>query len=487
MSILTSPVAVDEIVPAPDAAAAFELLPPRPHRFLLESAGGPPDLCRHTFIGCDPFLRLIAKGRRVQVIDGGRADRFEADPLALLDALLQQRPAVPAPGLPPFVGGAVGYFAYDLGRLIERLPGTPVDDLGLPDLHLCFYDHVLAIDHRSDRAWALALPLPGREETAFAGARELGRAARRAARARARDAIGPGEPSRAAAPDPEAVAGLRSNFTPQAYRNAVARAIEYVYAGDIFQVNLAQRFTAPLPCSPWALYRRLRSINPAPFAAFLDAGEFQVISASPERFLRVDPAAGRRVETRPIKGTRPRGATPERDLELAEELVGSEKDRAELNMIVDLERNDLGRVCEIGTVRVPEVRRLEAYPTVFHTVATVEGILRPGVGTVDLLRATFPGGSITGAPKVRAMEIIDELEPVRRGVYCGAIGYLGFDGAIDLNIAIRTMVAVNGQVHFHAGGGIVADSDPQAEFEETLAKARALMQALGMAREAVRA
>jgi aminodeoxychorismate synthase component I len=258
----------------------------------------------------------------------------------------------------------------------------------------------------------------------------------------------------------------------------VRRAIAYIRAGDIFQVNLSQRFCAPWPWDPWLLYRRLRRANPAPFAAFLDGGRWAVVSASPERFLQVDPRT-RRVETRPIKGTRPRGRTPEEDARYAEMLLQSEKDLAELVMIVDLARNDLGRVCAYGTVSVPELRRLEAYPTVWHTVAVVEGRLRPGVGPAELLRATFPGGSITGAPKVRAMEIIEELEPVRRGVYTGAIGWLGWDGALDLSIAIRTFVVTGGEAYFHAGGGIVADSDPAAEYEETLAKALGLVRALG--------
>ena len=271
--------------------------------------------------------------------------------------------------------------------------------------------------------------------------------------------------------------GLHSNFTRPAYCRAVERALEYIRAGHIYQVNLSQRFTAPMRGDVESLYDRLRAANPAPFAAFLDAGDFQIVSASPERFLQFDPVT-RRVETRPIKGTRRRGATPAEDEQLKAELIASEKDAAELVMIVDLERNDLGRVCDYGSVRVPDLRRVEAYPTVWHTVATVEGRLRPGATRADLLRAAFPGGSITGAPKIRSMQIIEELEALRRHVYCGAIGYLGFDGRMDLNIAIRTITVANGQAYFHAGGGIVADSDPKEEYEETLHKARALANAL---------
>src|SRR5688572_31441638 len=270
--------------------------------------------------------------------------------------------------------------------------------------------------------------------------------------------------------------GLRSTFTHRGYLDAVAKVREYIVAGDIFQANLSQRFQAPLREPPFALYRRLRRRNPAPFAAYLAFGDVTVLSASPERFLRLDP--DRQVETRPIKGTRPRGLGPMHDAALGRALAESEKDRAENVMIVDLLRNDLSRVCRPGTVRVPELFALEQHPTVHHLVSTVLGELEPGADAVDLVRAAFPGGSITGAPKVRAMEIIAELEPTRRGVYCGSIGYLSATGAMDTSIVIRTFLALRGQVYFQAGGGIVADSDPEQEYRETLDKARALIQTL---------
>jgi para-aminobenzoate synthetase component 1 len=269
---------------------------------------------------------------------------------------------------------------------------------------------------------------------------------------------------------------LRSSFTHRGYLDAVARVREYIVAGDIFQANLSQRFEAPLPDSPWAFYRRLRTRNAAPFAAYLDFPEATVLSASPERFLRVD-AAGC-VETRPIKGTRPRGHGPEHDAALGQALVESAKDRAENLMIVDLMRNDLSRVCAPGTVRVPELFALERYATVHHLVSTVVGELTPGADALTLLRAAFPGGSITGAPKVRAMEIIAELEPSQRGVYCGAVGYCSVTGELDTSIAIRTAVALDDHVYFSAGGGIVADSDPEQEYRETLDKARGVIGAL---------
>jgi aminodeoxychorismate synthase component I len=267
---------------------------------------------------------------------------------------------------------------------------------------------------------------------------------------------------------------LHSTFTRRAYLDAVTRAIEYIRAGDVFQVNLSQRFTAPLTDPPGQIYRRLLERAPAAYGGLLDFGEFALICNSPELFLRVTPQpdGSRHVITRPIKGTRPRAAGME------QELRQSAKDQAELNMIVDLERNDLGRVCEIGSVKVTEPRVIETHPTVYHGVATIEGILRRDVTFVDLLRAAFPGGSVTGAPKIRAMQIIDELEPVRRGPYCGAIGWLGPDGSMEFNIAIRTMIVQGGRVHIPVGGGIVADSDPAAEYEETLVKARAMFAAL---------
>ncbi|MBI3241674.1 MAG: aminodeoxychorismate synthase component I [Chloroflexi bacterium] len=443
----------------------FDRLPHEPFRFLLESQGGPGDIARWSFLSHRPFLRFQSRGRVLTLWDDKGTRQWEGDPLEAMETLLAQHAVAASPGSPPFTGGAVGYFSYDLGRQIERLPDTAHDDLQLPEIHLAFYDHLIAIDHHQQSGALIALPLPGRETKAIEAAQELIQFLRNS----------PPSPELAFRVQERRV---RSNFTRPQYCQSVERALERIGAGHIYQVNLSQRFTAPLNSSAESLYRILRANNPAPFAAFLDLGDFQIVSASPERFLFVAPLA-RRVETRPIKGTRPRGKTPGDDERLKAELIASEKDAAELVMIVDLERNDLGRVCEFGSVRVPDLRRVEAYPTVWHTVATVEGRLRPNVTRADLLRATFPGGSITGAPKIRAMQIIEELEGLRRHVYCGSIGYLGFDGTLDLNIAIRTLTLVNGQAYFHAGGGIVADSQPEDEYEETLHKAQALANALG--------
>src|SRR6185437_15025448 len=327
----------------------------------------------------------------------------------------------------------IGYLSYDLGRSFESLPVRASDDLGLP---LMSFVHCAPSNEETSEPRVLPEKLIGTT---------------------------PG--------------GLRSTFSRPAYLQAVGRAIEYIGAGDVFQVNLSQRFSLPQPASARQIYQRLLSQSPAAYGALLDFGSFALVSNSPELFLSIEPepeTGNRRLITRPIKGTRPR--QPGMDIEL----LRSAKDQAELNMIVDLERNDLGRVCRVGSVKVTQPRTIEAHPTVFHGVATIEGILRDDCGFAETINALFPGGSITGAPKIRAMEIIEELEPVRRGPYCGAIGYLAADGSAQFNIAIRTMIVKDGQIHIPVGGGIVADSDPDAEYEETLVKARAMFAALGI-------
>jgi para-aminobenzoate synthetase component 1 len=375
----------------------------------------------------------------------------------------------------PFVGGAVGYLSYDLCRFIERLPSTAIDDLKLPECYFGFYDFVLAFDNLQGKTYAVSTGFPELRED-----KRIKRAQERLNEMKAILAEAPSSDIEASFISPSAPMGqvnLKGGFTHQQYADAVEKCRQYIIAGDIFEVNLSQRFEAELSITPYELYRRLRQINPAPFACYLDFDEVTVVGASPERFLRL---RGDRVETRPIKGTRPRGKTPEGDKARAEELVGSPKDRAENIMIVDLERNDLGRVCRFGTVRVTELAILEEFPTVFHLTSTVEGQLREGKNGIDLLKATFPGGSITGAPKIRAMEIIDELEPTKRSVYTGSIGYLSFNGDLDLNIVIRTFLVKGKKAYFQVGGAVVYDSDPEAEYQETLDKARALIHALGV-------
>jgi para-aminobenzoate synthetase component 1 len=465
-----------------------------PYLLFLDSATGAAlagdahQLGRYSFLAADPARVLRSKGAVTEIgTPGARWTALRTDPLIALREMLG--PVVPpVSGLPPFQGGAAGYIGYDYGAVLERLPAPRFDDLAIPDVILGLYDWVIAWDHRLGTAWIISTGLPETGPARERRARERlamvrGRLRRRVTAAPHSTAGVPGNGPDEAPSYPvvgvegAAGIGLRSSFTHRGYLDAVTRVRDYIVAGDIFQANLSQRFEAPFAEPPFALYGRLRQGNPAAFAAYLGFGELAAVSASPERFLRLD-ENGRHVETRPIKGTRPRGLGPMHDAHLGRALSESDKDRAENVMIVDLLRNDLSRVCRPGTVRVPELFALEQHPTVHHLVSTVVGELEPAADAVDLLRAAFPGGSITGAPKVRAMEIIAELEPSRRGVYCGSIGYISATGAMDTSIVIRTYLALRGRVYFQAGGGIVADSDPELEYRETLDKARALIGAL---------
>ena len=467
-----------------------------PYLLFLDSAPGTAraadthQLGRYSFLAADPARIVRSKGRRTEIGGpGGPWMPVDADPLLHLRDVLAPFAAEPVSGLPPFQGGAAGYIGYDYGAVLERLPATRFDDLAIPDVMLALYDWVIAWDHRLETAWIVSTGLPERGAARAVRARERLALVRERLRGPARPAPRPPARAPATSSPPEAPSypvlgvegaapiGLRSTFTHRGYLDAVTRVRDYIVAGDIFQANLSQRFQAPLTEPTFDLYARLRRGNPAAFAAYLDFGDVRVMSASPERFLRLD-ENGRHVETRPIKGTRPRGLGPMHDAALGRALSESDKDRAENVMIVDLLRNDLSRVCRPGTVRVPELFALEQHPTVHHLVSTVVGELDPAADAIDLLRAAFPGGSITGAPKVRAMEIIAELEPSQRGVYCGSIGYLSTTGAMDTSIVIRTYLALRGRVYFQAGGGIVADSDPELEYRETLDKARALIGAL---------
>jgi para-aminobenzoate synthetase component I len=469
---------IDQLPRVPDVEQAFLALASRPHCLWLDSALRDPQRGRYSFLAADPFVFLEVPA------DG-------SDGLSRLADCLDRFQTPSLPDLPPFQGGAAGLFGYDLHRSLERISPPRFDEFGVPALAIALYDVVLAIDHQLDRAWIISQGFPERDPQRRADrARERAGEFRRwltsaasgatvatppdsadcdaACRLLSRDALAPQFP----VPGPD---GLTSNFTADDYRRTVQRVVDYIRAGDVFQVNLAQRLLFPEQDAAPALYLRLRHRNAAPFAGYFDLGKHQIVSASPERFLSVRHG---RVETRPIKGTRQRMWRPEADLYAGAELQHSEKDRAENVMIVDLLRNDLSPVCQPESVCVTQLCGLEIYQYVQHLVSVVTGQLRDGMTSLDLLRTTFPGGSITGAPKVRAMEIIAELEPTARGAYCGSLGYIGFDGTTDLNILIRTITAGRGWWQLPVGGGIVAQSDPQREYEETWHKAIGLIRAL---------
>jgi para-aminobenzoate synthetase component 1 len=495
---MTNPL-VEPLGPTADPADVCALFLDLPYVLFLDSAATQHPDAHYSFLTADPPQVVRSKGPATQLWNANGGWRaVPGDALSAARALLPREPSEPVSGLPPFQGGLAGYLGYDWGAVLERLPRPRYDDLAVPDVILGLYDWVIAWDHRIGTAWLISTGLPaegsGRETRArermdLVRARLGGRGAARQQRQGLRSAAvlepASAPPPRSPAAPSYPVLGidgaqsidLRSTFTRRGYLDAVQRVRDYIVAGDIFQANLSQRFESRWTEPPFELYRRLRRRNPAPFAAYLGFGDLAVLSASPERFLRLHEDR-RHIETRPIKGTRPRGLGPMHDAALGRALAESEKDRAENVMIVDLLRNDLSRVCRPGTVRVPELFALEHHPTVHHLVSTVVGEIQPGAGAVELIRAAFPGGSITGAPKVRAMEIIAELEPTQRGVYCGSIGYVSATGAMDSSIVIRTYLALRGQVYFQAGGGIVADSDAELEYRETLDKARGLIETL---------
>ncbi len=442
-------------------------LAPGEPAFLLESADQGQRVGRWSFIGFRPRAVL-----RWSLGDGG-------DPYALAAEHVARFEQAPMSDAPPFTGGAVGYFGYDLVRTVEPLGDPPGglggDPLGLPDMALMLSDALVVFDHLRHTVTILVnadlQAEPDIERAYGLAARTIGEI---------RGALaGP-------VPRPQPAAGVRtppdfqSNMPREQFEAMVERIVRYIYAGDAFQVVPSQRWSAAVPVEAFSIYRGLRAVNPSPYMYFLDFGDFQVAGASPEPLLTV---TGRHVATKPIAGTRPRGANPEEDRRIAGELLADEKERAEHVMLVDLGRNDLGRVCEYGSVTVDELMEIESYSHVMHIVSSVSGTLRPGVGAMDALRAVLPAGTLSGAPKVRAMQIIDELEPVKRGGYGGAIGYLSYAGDLDTAIHIRTVVVKDGVAHVQAGGGTVADAKPAYEYEESVAKARAAMRAIALACE----
>jgi anthranilate synthase component 1 len=450
--------------------------------FLLESAEQG-QVGRYSFVGLRPRAVLRWSDGTLSEWSGEAAAskqppaRSEAapDPYAAVAARLGEFEPAPVEDLPPFVGGAVGFFGYDLVRTVEPLGEPNPDPLGLPDMALMVTDAMLVFDHLRHELTILACAFAEEEEGGIDAAYQRAAATIAEMRERLRGAV-PVSPGAALAEPPEFV----SNLEREEFEAAVSRIVEYVHAGDAFQVVPSQRFSAPAPVEAFSVYRGLRAVNPSPYMYFLEFGDFQLAGASPEPLVKV---IGDRVEARPIAGTYPRGANEEEDRRLAERLVNDAKERAEHVMLVDLGRNDLGRVCEYGSVKVDELMVVETYSHVLHIVSQVSGKLREGVSAMDVLRAALPAGTLSGAPKVRAMQIIDELEPVKRCSYGGAIGYLSWDGDLDTAIHIRTVVVKDGQLHVQAGGGTVADAQPANEYNESVNKARAVFRAVEVACE----
>ena len=437
---------------------------------LLRSAGFEFQQARYSFVAAQPFLTLRAFGSRCELtMDGQVTERF-GNPWHVLDEWLARYELLDEVDLPFPLGGAFGYWGYDLKNFVEpRLPSRAINDLELPDCHVGFYHSLVAFDHRLGKTWIIATglgPDGTRSESRMRQQAEFWKQQLQSIESVSDITVSSGTSGNAP---------VTSTFTRAGYLAAVERALNYIQHGHIYQVNLAQRLCAPFIGDGWDFSQRLSAVSPAPFSAYLDCSEFQIASSSPELFLRI---SGSHIVTRPIKGTRPRDADPTRDAQLSYELQTSAKEMSELVMITDLLRNDLGRVCQYGSVQVPDLARLERYPQVQHLVSTVEGQLKSNVTHLAALAACFPGGSITGAPKIRAMEIIDEIEPVSRGPYTGCLGYLGFNRESQLSISIRTALLKDHAAYFHVGAGIVADSIPEAEYDETIAKARGFLAAL---------
>jgi para-aminobenzoate synthetase component I len=439
----------------PDSAALFSVITDQPWAVFLDSGYPHSDQGRYDIIAAEPMVTLVTHGEMTQINRNGSVEVSSQDPFNLVKQELAANSHDGFPGL-PFNGGAIGYFSYDLARRLEKLPSIADDAEHIPEMVVGIYNWAIVVDHHQHKSFlignacnedhwrsliSLFSTLPIKAQTRHFGV----------------------------------TSEVKSNLDKASYTHAFDKIKHYLKEGDCYQVNLSQRFVADCEGDPWVAYQLLRKMNAAPFSAYLNFPEAQILSSSPERFLQL---VNGRVETKPIKGTRPRKAYPASDWQQIDLLRNSPKDRAENLMIVDLLRNDLGKTCNLGSVKVPDLFAVESYATVHHLVSTITGVLAEGQHALDLLKSCFPGGSITGAPKIRAMEVIEELELNRRGVYCGAIGYMGFDGNMDSNIAIRTLVHSNNTIRFWAGGGIVNDSDLEEEYQECFDKAAALLRLL---------
>ena len=436
-----------------NSAELFSLIATEHWSVFLDSAYPYTDKGRYDILAARPYKTLVTYGEETSIDDGTEVTVSKADPFALLQTALADQ-AINVSGL-PFCGGALGYFAYDLGRRTELLPELAKKELDVPDMAIGLYDWAVVIDHHQGGAWLVGY---GKQAQTLSDWQDL------------LDLFHSEPPS---PPQKFSVcSGVQSNMDKAMYLDAFDKIKKYIYAGDCYQVNLTRRFSVAICGDPWDVYLQLRESNPGPFSAFLRLPGYAILSSSPERFIRV---VNGQVETKPVKGTIHRSPHADEDNKLTQRLLASEKDRAENLMIVDLLRNDIGKNCKTGSVCVPELFALESYATVHHLVSTVSAHLAKDKTAVDLLRGCFPGGSVTGAPKLRAMEIIEQLEPHRRHIYCGALGYIGFDGRMDTNITIRTLLYHGGRMHFWAGGGIVADSDVDAEYQECLSKIDAIV------------
>lgn len=437
------------------------------YSFLLESGKGGEGIARYSFLGADPYLVLRSKGSEIEIEEERTVSRFRGNPIQVIERLLLERRTKRPPGLPLFFGGAVGYLSYDLLHLFEDVPSTNREDLDLPDVYLLFVDKTMAIDHLKGEVFFIATIDP-QDDPNDAYLKKIEWIEETIDKLKK----GPTPPPLGRTPWQE---GLVSNLTKREFEGMVHLAKEYIRAGDIYQVNLSQRLSTRTDRDPFDAYRRLVRVNPSPFAFYLGLKGIKFASSSPERLLRVK---GETIQTRPIAGTRPRGRSAAEDEDLKRELILDGKERAEHVMLVDLERNDLGRICKFGSVRVDELMTIEDYSHVSHIVSNISGSIQKEKTLFDILSATFPGGTITGTPKIRAMEIIDELEPVKRGPYTGSAGYISFDLELDLNIIIRTIIFDKDVAYAQVGAGIVADSDPEREYHETLHKAEALIRTL---------
>jgi anthranilate synthase component 1 len=458
--------------------SAFHLLDSGGHACLFESVIGGEKVGRYSFLAFDPFLEMIARGSRVTIRESGEEQSYDSrDPLDELRRRLAAFEAVHLPELPPIEGGAIGYAGYDVVRYVENLPHPPADDRGLPDLSFAFYDRIVVFDNVNKALFVIAMArldrFNGNLRKAYDDA--CGRIDELVDRLSGPTNLPPADIQTAGDPS----LAYHSNFKPAAFEAAVRKCVEYIRAGDIFQVVISQRLELELDCEPFDVYRTLRVVNPSPFMFFLRTPEVTLVGSSPEIMCRV---VNGQVTVRPLAGTRKRGATDEEDSRLAEELLADPKERAEHVMLVDLGRNDVGRVAQFGSVKLSDVMVIERYSHVMHITSNVTGQLPPGRDAFDALKACLPAGTVSGAPKVRAMQIIDELEPHRRGPYAGAVGYIDYSGNMDTCIALRTLVVQGNKAYVQAGAGIVADSDPASEYQETLNKARGLLKAIEITR-----